>query len=67
MEATRFRGKVFTVFKGTTGNLNTFDICKGSYPMDWKNVTAFLSSLAVKDSLNVYGPRKVYLKSQGVP
>lgn len=67
LEATRFRGKVFTVFKGATGNLNTFDKRKGSYLMDWNNATAFLNSPAVKDSLNVYSPRKTYLKSQGVP
>lgn len=35
--------------------------------MDWKNATAFLNSPAVKASLNVYGQRKAYLKSQGVP
>ncbi|KAG0040688.1 hypothetical protein BGZ82_011226 [Podila clonocystis] len=67
LEATRFRGKVFKVFKHATGNLNTFDIRRGSHPMDWKNATAFLNMAPVKDSLNVYGPRTSYLVSQGVP
>lgn len=67
LEATRFRGKVFTVFKRATENLNTFDIRKGSHPMDWKNATAFLNNPAVRNALNVYGPRKSYLQSQGVP
>ncbi|KAG0033973.1 hypothetical protein BGZ81_006641 [Podila clonocystis] len=53
LEATRFRGKVFKVFKHATGNLNTFDIRRASHPMDWKNATAFLNMAAVKDSLNV--------------
>ncbi|KAF9210910.1 hypothetical protein BGZ59_008773 [Podila verticillata] len=66
LEATRFRGKVFSVFKRATGNLNTCDIRKGSHPMDWKNATAFLNNHAVKNALNVYGPRTSYLQSQGV-
>ncbi|KAF9411558.1 hypothetical protein BGZ94_001293 [Podila epigama] len=64
LEATRFRGKVFTLYKKATGNLNSFDIRKGSRPMNWKNATTFLNLPETKNALNIYGPRFSYLQSQ---
>lgn len=35
--------------------------------MNWKPMTALLNQPAVKDSLNVFGPRTAYLVQQGAP
>ncbi|KAG0298766.1 hypothetical protein BGZ96_007641 [Linnemannia gamsii] len=67
LDANRFRGKIFNLFRNSSGNLNTFDIRKGSHGMNWKPMTALLNQPAIKDSLNVFGPRTTYLIQQGVP
>ncbi|KAF9912369.1 hypothetical protein EC991_011061 [Linnemannia zychae] len=67
LDANRYRGKVFNLFRNSTGNLNTFDIRKGSHGMNWKPMTALLNQPEIKDSLNVFGPRKSYLVQQGAP
>ncbi|KAF9547483.1 hypothetical protein EC957_008320 [Mortierella hygrophila] len=67
LDANRFRGKIFNLFRKSTGQLNTFDIRKGSHGMNWKPMTALLNQPETKDSLNVFGPRKAYLLQQKVP
>lgn len=67
LDANRFRGKIFNIFRNSTGQLNTFDIRKGSHGMNWKSMTALLNRPETKDSLNVFGPRKVYLLQQKMP
>ncbi|KAF9326434.1 hypothetical protein BGZ91_001935 [Linnemannia elongata] len=66
LDANRFRGKIFNLFRNSTGQLNTFDIRKGSHGMNWKPMTALLNRREIKDSLNVFGPRKTYLLQQKV-
>ncbi|KAF9297900.1 hypothetical protein BGZ88_008637 [Linnemannia elongata] len=66
LDANRFRGKIFNLFRNSTGQLNTFDIRKGSHGMNWKPMTALLNRHEIKDSLNVFGPRKTYLLQQKV-
>lgn len=61
LEANRYRGKIFNMFRNAT-ELNTFDIRKGSHPMDWRIMDQFLNLPSTKDSLNIYGPRSSYLK-----
>ncbi|KAG0071100.1 hypothetical protein BGZ89_011651 [Linnemannia elongata] len=66
LDANRFRGKIFNLFRNSTVQLNTFDIRKGSHGMNWKPMTALLNRREIKDSLNVFGPRKTYLLQQKV-
>ncbi|KAG0052155.1 hypothetical protein BGZ83_002928 [Gryganskiella cystojenkinii] len=61
------RLEVFEAFKNATGGLNWYDIRKGSVSNDWSRMEKFLNLASVKDSLNVFGPRKSFLESQGVP
>jgi len=58
---------VFETFKNATGGLNWYDIRKGSVANDWSRMETFLNTPSVKDSLNVFGPRKAFLEAQGVP
>ncbi|KAG0274096.1 hypothetical protein BGZ95_010106 [Linnemannia exigua] len=67
LDANRFRGKIFNLFRNSTGGLNTFDIRKGSHGMNWKPMTALLNMPEIKDSLNVFGPRRSYLIQHNVP
>ncbi|KAG0057572.1 hypothetical protein BGZ83_008154 [Gryganskiella cystojenkinii] len=62
LEANRYRGKIFNLFRNST-DLNTFDLGKGSHPMNWKLMDEFLNTPAIKDSLNIFGPRSSYLKA----
>jgi len=62
LEANRYRGKVFNMFRNAT-ELNTFDIRKGSHPMNWTLMDKFLNLPSTKNSLNIYGPRTSYLKN----
>ncbi|KAK3847610.1 MAG: Alpha/Beta hydrolase protein [Linnemannia gamsii] len=67
LDANRFRGKIFNLFRNSTGRLNTFDIRKGSHGMNWKPMTVLMNMPEIKDSLNVFGPRKSYLIQHKVP
>ncbi|GJJ77136.1 hypothetical protein EMPS_09495 [Entomortierella parvispora] len=62
LEANRYRGKIFNMFRNAT-ELNTFDIRKGSHPMNWRLMDQFLNLPKTKDSLNIYGPRTSYMKN----
>ncbi|KAG9069855.1 hypothetical protein KI688_009180 [Linnemannia hyalina] len=67
LDANRFRGKIFNLFRKSTGQLDTFDIRKASHGMNWKPMAALLNQPETKDSLNMFEPRKAYLLQQKVP
>ncbi|KAI9236927.1 MAG: Alpha/Beta hydrolase protein [Podila humilis] len=60
------RISVFDAFKNATGGLNWYDIRKGSTPNDWTQMEKFMNLNAVKDSLNVFGPRASFLKEHSI-
>ncbi|KAF9124765.1 hypothetical protein BGW39_007920 [Mortierella sp. 14UC] len=67
LDANRFRGKIFNLFRNSTGGHNTFDIRKGSHGINWKLMATLLNQPEIKDSLNMFGPHKSYLVQQGAP
>ncbi|KAF9997537.1 hypothetical protein BGZ80_000237 [Entomortierella chlamydospora] len=67
LESNKYRGSVFELFENATGNLNPYDIRKGSIPNDWSRMEAFMNLDDVKNSLNIFGPRTEFLKENDVP
>ncbi|KAF9158053.1 hypothetical protein BGX21_002431 [Mortierella sp. AD011] len=67
LESNKYRGSVFELFENATGNLNPYDIRKGSVPNDWSRMEAFMNLDDVKNSLNIFGPRTEFLKENDVP